>query len=546
MKRRTVRVRRLSLLLVALLLSVAAAGAATADDYEPVNPPFPDPGFLNPQLKVTPSDALVHGQTVMVTGRFFGANSQNGVLRQCTVDRILCDVQTTSFTTGHNGEFNPIGEPDTEADPQTIPVPFTVRSTFTAVGGATVDCLATACVLFARWADDFDVRAGAHHLNFLFPGAGRYTPLTPARILDTRLGIGGISAPLAPGATAQVQVTGQGGVPATGVSTVVMNVTVTQPTGDGYLTVYPTGSPQPNASNLNFTPGKTVPNLVVVKLGTNGRVSVFNSTGSTHVIFDVAGYYSDNGVGNAGRYQPLVPARIADTRFGTGSVTLGPGASFDLQVSGAGGVPVTGVQAAVLNVAVTNTTAVSFLTVYPTGEPRPNASNLNWAPNDTVSNRMMTKLGADGRVTIFNSSGSTDVIVDVGGWYTDGSQVGRLGTYVPLVPARILDTRLGIGGITGPVPANGTVQVQVTGQGGVPATGVRAVILNATVVGPAGMGYLTIFPTGAPQPNASDLNYAPGETRANLVVVRVGTGGRVSLFTSAATHVLFDVAGWFS
>jgi len=371
------------------------------------------------------------------------------------------------------------------------------------------------------------------------PGS-RYTPLSPVRIEDTRTGAGGLSGPVGSGATVEVQITGRGGVPA-GASAVVLNVTVTQPTAEGYLTMYPVGSPRPLAANVNFTPAKTVPNLVVVKVGTNGRVAMFNSNGATHVIYDVAGYYLEGAGGNAGRYQPLVPARIADTRSSIGGVRLGPGQSFDLQVSGRGGAPVSGISAAVLNVAATNTTATSYLTVYPTGEARPLAANLNFTAGDTVSNRTMTKLGTAGRVTIYNNAGDTDVVVDLGGTYTDASVAGTLGAYTPLEPARILDTRSGAA-----IPAGGTVEVQVTGQGGVPPTGVRAVILSVAVTQPAGSGYLTIFPSGAARPLASDLNYATGETRANLVVVQVGANGKVGLFSSTQAHVVFDVAGWFT
>ena len=378
--------------------------------------------------------------------------------------------------------------------------------------------------------------------------AGRYNPLTPARILDTRTGVGGIAGPIGPGGTVTVPVVGRGGVPATGVIAVAMNVTVTQPTGDGFLTIFPTGTSRPNAANLNFTPGKTVPNMVVVKLGTNGQVDMYNSAGTTHVIYDVAGWFSDDPTGNEGRFQPLVPARILDTRTGTGApaVRLGPGASLDVQVTDRGGVPASGVQAVVMNVAVTNTTAESYLTVHPTGEARPLAANLNWVPGDTVSNRVFAKLGPGGRVTVYNNAGQTDVIVDVNGWFTDATQAGAGGAYVPLFPARVLDTRTGAGGINGPLGAGSTVEVQIAGRAGVPASGASAVILNATVVGPAGPGYLTIYPTGAGQPLASDLNYAAGEIRPNLVVVRLGEGGRVNMFTSTSTHVVFDVAGYFT
>jgi hypothetical protein len=375
------------------------------------------------------------------------------------------------------------------------------------------------------------------------PGGGRYTPLTPARILDTRTGEGGFSQPLGPFGGIDVQITGRGGVPATGVSAIAMNVTVTEPTGSGYLTVAPAGKPRPFTANLNFSPGQTVPNLVVVKLGTGGKVQLFNSAGNTHVIFDVAGWYSDAGTGNAGRYNALVPARLLDTR---GAQRLGPGGSLELQITGRGGVPATGVQAVVLNVAVTNTTGSSYLSVFPAGVALPLAANLNWTPGETVSNRVMARLGTGGRVTIYNNQGDTDVVVDVGGWYTDATVAGTSGTYNALVPARILDTREGIGGVAGPIAGGTSVDVQITGQGGVPAVGVSAVILNATVTQTAGGGHLTISPTGSAMPLASDLNYAPGDTRPNLAVVRVGAGGKVNLYSSVTTHVIFDVAGYFT
>jgi hypothetical protein len=209
-------------------------------------------------------------------------------------------------------------------------------------------------------------------------------------------------------------------------------------------------------------------------------------------------------------------------------------------------VPAAGAGAAVLNVAATGTTAPSYLTVFPAGGARPLASNLNVAGGDTVSNRAMVRLGTAGRVTVYNNAGSADVVVDVGGWYGDGSSAGTAGAYTALAPSRVLDTRDGTGGGSGPVQGGATVDVQLTGRGGVPAAGVSAVVLNATVTEPSGPGFLTIFPAGAAQPLASDLNYAAGETRPNLVVVQVGAGGKVSLFASAGTHAVFDVAGWFS
>ncbi|MGH9154145.1 MAG: hypothetical protein ACRD03_17575 [Acidimicrobiales bacterium] len=182
---------------------------------------------------------------------------------------------------------------------------------------------------------------------------------------------------------------------------------------------------------------------MIVKVGAKGKVSMLNSVGTTHVIADVAGWYSTSVAGNEGRFSPVVPARIFDTRTGVGGgVRLGPGAILDLQVAGRGGVPVTGASGVVVNVAATNTTATSYVTVHPSGVPRPLASNLNFTGGDTVSNRIMVKLGAGGRVTIYNNAGGTDVVVDVNGSYTDATAAGTVGVYTPLVPVRVHDTRM--------------------------------------------------------------------------------------------------------
>ena len=124
------------------------------------------------------------------------------------------------------------------------------------------------------------------------PAAPDFTPLTPARIVDTRDGTGGFAGQVGPGATINPKVTGVGAVPATGVGAVVLNVTVTAGTAPSFLTVYPDGQSRPEASNLNFTAGQSVPNLVVAKVGTDGRVRAFNYAGSVHVIFDVVGWFT--------------------------------------------------------------------------------------------------------------------------------------------------------------------------------------------------------------------------------------------------------------
>ena len=149
---------------------------------------------------------------------------------------------------------------------------------------------------------------------------GAYRPLTPARILDTRQGIGAPTAKIAPAGTLSVKVTGEGGVPATGVTAVVLNATATNPTGTGFFTVYPSGAARPVASNLNFLTGATVPNLVEVPVGADGKVNVYNgSGGTTDAILDVAGWVTTPEAANHsnGLYQALAPGRLLDTRTGS-------------------------------------------------------------------------------------------------------------------------------------------------------------------------------------------------------------------------------------
>jgi fibronectin type III domain protein/IPT/TIG domain-containing protein len=396
--------------------------------------------------------------------------------------------------------------------------------------------------------------------NAVTPGRGQYRALTPARILDTRIGLGAPLARLGQGGSLNVQVTGQGGVPATGVAAVVLNVTVTDTTAGSYLTVWPKGVPRPLASNLNWTAGKTVPNLVEVAVGVEGKVSIFNALGSTDVIFDVAGYVASpvEPAGVDGRYTPLVPERVLDTRLGTGGVpegAVGPGGTVSVRMNGQAGLPPTGVAAVVLNVTVTGPTAPSYLTVYPTGSSQPTASNLNFVAGQTVPNRVIVKVGSNGTtegwVSFFNAAGSTHIIADIGGWFSDGSNPAATGTrFVGVTPTRILDTRTGTGGFSQPVGPEATIAATVAGVGGVPAMNATvapsAVVLNVTVTDTTGQSYLTVWPDGAGQPTASDLNWVTGLTVPNLVVVKVGSTGKIDLYNQAgSTNVIIDVVGWY-
>jgi hypothetical protein len=196
-----------------------------------------------------------------------------------------------------------------------------------------------------------------------------------------------------------------------------LNLTATNTTAAGFLTAWPSGTPRQTTSNLNFNAGQNVPNLVVVPVGANGMVSIYNFAGTTDVVADVVGWYTGPNVSVPGgsTFHALPPARLADTRLSGDTLSNGGIAAQD--VRGHGGVPAAGVAAVVLNVTVTNTTAPGFLTVWPDGAPRPTASSLNFVASQTVPNAVITKVGGNGLVDFYNFGGDTDVVVDVVGWY---------------------------------------------------------------------------------------------------------------------------------
>jgi len=375
------------------------------------------------------------------------------------------------------------------------------------------------------------------YLQVVFPDGtpgGGFHPLPGTRLLDTRSGIGAPVGALGAGRTLDLQVTGRGGVPSSGVSAVVLNMTVTEPTGGGFLTVYPKGVDRPTASSLNFVPGQTVANLVTVSVGDLGRVTVFNSWGATHVLADVAGWYDDDGSGAT--FHPLSPGRVLDTRDGTNTqkAPLGPGAVRNVTIAGLKGVPASGASAVVLNLTATDATTGGFVTAWPKGQQQPSGSNVNIPAGDTRPNLVVVPLGADGAISLYNRAGSMALVADVVGWFGTQSPAGSV--YVPLSPIRIVDTRdvgLPLGpGLVGSLPLAAYLPSDAT-----------AVVLNVTAVNGTSPSYLTVYPQGTP-PVASNLNWRPGQVNPNQVVVPLGSDGSIRFFNqSGLVHVVVDLAG---
>ncbi len=372
-------------------------------------------------------------------------------------------------------------------------------------------------------------------LPWWMTGTPTYRPMTPHRILDTRYGVGAARRLVRDGETVHLAVAGVAGIPSSGVGAVDLNVTVVGPKAGGYIAAFPSDASRPTASNLNYARNQVVANHVIAKVGGDGRVSLYASR-STNLVADVTGWYP---AGSA--YRPLTPHRILDTRNGLGvpKGRVPGGGTRTLHVLGAAGVPGAGVDSVVVNLTDVGSVRGGYVTAWPTGRSRPTVSNVNYKKGQTFPGLAIVKVGSGGSVNLYTSAAS-HLVADIVGWVPTGSE------YSGLDPARIRDTRTGIGGGRAIRPAGSTMTVQVTGRGGVPPSGVKAVMLNVTVAQPAGSGYLTVFPSNAARPTASTLNYRRGNILANSIVAAVGADGAVKVYVSARTQVVVDVSGWFA
>ncbi len=379
--------------------------------------------------------------------------------------------------------------------------------------------------------------------------SSRFVPLAPIRLFDTRTAAEP-SGRVPAGGTIDVQVAGEVGIPASGVSAVVMNVTAADSAARGHVRVWPTGSTRPNTANLNVTgPGQNIPNLVTVPLGAGGKVSFF-ALSELDLVADVAGYFVEADEATAGRFVPLPPERVFDTRTSESPAgAIAPGATMSVEVTGRAGIPTSGVDAVVLNLTGIDTGARGFVTAYPGGASRPTAANLNLTGGgDVAPNLAIIQLGDDGVIDFFARSGA-HLVADVFGYFTDETAPSSAsGLFVPSAPTRILDTR--------PKPytvfdlliqPDTSAYVETAGYGDIPDAGAAAVLANVTGVDAVSRGFLTVYGFGQTRPETANINLlAPGATRPNAVLVPLGDGGDLSIYSKSGAHAIVDIFGYFT
>jgi hypothetical protein len=373
--------------------------------------------------------------------------------------------------------------------------------------------------------------------------SAKFVALPPQRILDTRIGLGAPAGALGVGGHLDVQIAGVAGVPDAAIAAVVLNITATEAAQAGYVSVYPSGALRPTVSSLNLETAQTAANLVTVKVGANGMVTVFSS-GGTQLVADIAGYYTPSATSTDGRLQTAVPQRILDTRAGLGAplAKLAAGEQIDLRVLGRGPVPATGVSAVVLNITGDQASADGFVTVWPTGGQRPLVSNLNLVAGDTRANLVVVPIGRDGLVSLFTLGGA-DLIADVAGWFTDSTQpTDDAGLFVPINPTRMLDTRNEPAAPTAP----GSSSTRLIGSTTVvPPGSAMAVVADLTVTESGGAGFVTAWPAFTDRPLVSNLNTVrDGQTVPNAAVVPLGLD-TLAVYLQSGGHLIIDVAGWY-
>ena len=151
-------------------------------------------------------------------------------------------------------------------------------------------------------------------------------------------------------------------------------------------------------------------------------------------------------------------------------------------------------------------------------------------------------LGKGGRISIYTLAGA-HVLIDVAGWFTDAtSAVATHGLFVPVLPTRVIDTRLG----SGTLLAGDTRRLHIGGDLVVPPRTSSAIVANLTATRSRAEGYVTAFPTAGGRPDVSNLNLShQGETIANLALVRLSDRS-IDLFSQHTTDLIIDVSGWFT
>lgn len=344
---------------------------------------------------------------------------------------------------------------------------------------------------------------------------GTFTPISVTKVLDRSIG---------GGQRIVVDVTGVAGVPETGVGAVAVNVSVLNATRTGYLSVTPSTTTR---RTVELAAGEPASNLAVIPVGSDGKIRFYNSSGTSSVEAYLVGWYAKATVSPpASHFKPKAATGLLDK-------VIGANKTIRLDVTGVGGVPSSNVRAVALNISGVDPTKRGFISVGPEATSLRRAVELS--AGESASHVVIVRVGSQGSVRIHNGPGSTRVVVQVVGWYgTAGTTTGS--TFRSVTPAGLF---------SGSVPAGTTKRIDVTGRGGVPSSGVTAVVLNVAGTNPTVKTFLSLMPEATPTRRILSLN--PGERASGLVIVPVGSLGSIRLRNKNGTAgVVVTVVGYYT
>jgi alpha-tubulin suppressor-like RCC1 family protein len=288
---------------------------------------------------------------------------------------------------------------------------------------------------------------------------------------------------------------------------------------------------------------------------TNGTGYTFTVTATNVVGSSSVSAASVAVVALASTVKSVSPGRVLESRSGNpeyitvdglfqGTGRTAAGQIAEIKVTDRAGVPADA-EAVFLNVVAVSPSGPGYLTVFPCGITPPVAANVNYNTGDVAANAVLAKIGVGGKVCVFTAA-ATDLVIDVNGFTPAGAGTKSVS------PGRVLESRSGnpeyitVDGLfqgTGRTAAGQIAEIKVTDRAGVPADA-EAVFLNVVAVSPSGPGYLTVFPCGITPPVAANVNYNTGDVAANAVLAKIGVGGKVCVFTAAATDLVIDVNGF--
>lgn len=351
---------------------------------------------------------------------------------------------------------------------------------------------------------------------------GRWTPLAPSRVLDTRTGTGArpgrVSGALTLALPASVPVTAAG---------VVLSVSAVSPRGAGYVRAA-TSAQAPATTALNYAGRAGATGLVVSRPDPSGTLRLTVSGAATHLVADLVGYY-DTADGSGGHWTAATPTRVVDTRTGVGARR--GAVAGDLTVTLPASVPADA-RGAVLNVSVVDAVHDTFVQVGAAGSAA-RATVLNVAGGTSRTGLVVAAPGRGGAVVVSVHGGPAQVVVDLLGSYDAGSSSGE--RYLGTAPVRVVDTRSGLGG------AHGSRSVTVALPASVPPG--STAVLDVSAVDPTGTGYLRVAPAGATATTTA-LNHSRGAAQTGLVLSRTDASGRITLTVSGATtDLVVDLVG---